>query len=113
MTDGAAPRRFIRIISIIAIIMGVLFVVIGITVAKADAIEVNYKQRRRDHAGCADGLTGCSLCPMFNSSWLAQSESDSLPPQMVVFAIGIIVGTVPEALLVTVTVSLALSAKRM
>ncbi|PSC70763.1 sodium potassium-transporting ATPase subunit alpha-1 [Micractinium conductrix] len=62
---------FIKIISVVAIIIGVTFVLIGIFVAKASPIE------------------------------------------MIVFAIGIIVGTVPEGLLVTLTVSLALSAKNM
>ena len=39
------------------------------------------------------------------------AKSDAL--EMVVFAIGIIVGTVPEGLLLTLTVSLALSARHM
>lgn len=62
---------FIKIISVIAILIGITFILIGIFVAGADAIA------------------------------------------MVVFAIGIIVGTVPEGLLLTLTVSLALSAKHM
>ncbi|KAI8105250.1 hypothetical protein M9435_000418 [Picochlorum sp. BPE23] len=62
---------FIKIISVIAILIGITFILIGIFVAGASAIE------------------------------------------MIVFAIGIIVGTVPEGLLVTLTVSLALSAKHM
>jgi sodium/potassium-transporting ATPase subunit alpha len=62
---------FIKYISVLAICIGVSFVLIGIFVAGASVLE------------------------------------------MVVFAIGIIVGTVPEGLLVTLTVSLALSAKNM
>ncbi len=62
---------FIKYISVLAIMIGVTFILIGIFVAGADAIA------------------------------------------MVVFAIGIIVGTVPEGLLLTLTVSLALSAKHM
>jgi sodium/potassium-transporting ATPase subunit alpha len=62
---------FIKIISVIAIMIGIAFILIGVFVTGADAIA------------------------------------------MVVFAIGIIVGTVPEGLLLTLTVSLALSAKHM
>lgn len=62
---------FIYAISILAITIGIAFILIGVFVAKANVID------------------------------------------MVVFAIGIIVGTVPEGLLVTLTVSLALSAKNM
>ncbi|KAL4422112.1 hypothetical protein ABPG77_003397 [Micractinium sp. CCAP 211/92] len=62
---------FIKIISLVAIAIGVTFILVGVFAAKATVIE------------------------------------------MVVFAIGIIVGTVPEGLLVTLTVSLALSAKNM
>lgn len=62
---------FIKLISVLAITIGVVFILIGVLVAKADVIE------------------------------------------MVVFAIGIIVGTVPEGLLVTLTVSLSLSARNM
>lgn len=64
-------NRFIQIISVVAICLGIFFVIIGLTVAKSDPLE------------------------------------------MVVFAIGIIVGTVPEGLLVTLTVAMALSAKSM
>lgn len=63
--------RFIIIISIIAILLGVLFFLFGLFYVKYPAIE------------------------------------------MLVFAIGIIVANVPEGLLATVTVSLALTAKRM
>ena len=63
--------KFIKIISVVAIAIGITFILIGIFVAGASAIE------------------------------------------MIVFAIGIIVGTVPEGLLLTLTVSLALSAKHM
>lgn len=63
--------RFIIIISIIAILLGVLFFLFGLFYVKYPAID------------------------------------------MVVFAIGIIVANVPEGLLATVTVSLALTAKRM
>ena len=62
---------FIKLISILAIAIGITFILIGIFVAGASPIE------------------------------------------MIVFAIGIIVGTVPEGLLVTLTVALALSAKNM
>lgn len=62
---------FIKIISVVAILIGIAFILIGIFAAGASAIS------------------------------------------MIVFAIGIIVGTVPEGLLVTLTVSLALSAKNM
>lgn len=63
--------RFIKLISLLAITIGITFILIGVFVAKADIIE------------------------------------------MIVFAIGIIVGTVPEGLLVTLIVSLSLSAKNM
>jgi sodium/potassium-transporting ATPase subunit alpha len=62
---------FIYYISILAITIGITFILIGVFVAKASIID------------------------------------------MIVFAIGIIVGTVPEGLLVTLTVALALSAKSM
>jgi sodium/potassium-transporting ATPase subunit alpha len=62
---------FITYISIIAIIIGITFILIGVFVAGANIID------------------------------------------MIVFAIGIIVGCVPEGLLVTLIVSLALSAKHM
>ncbi|GAB4819471.1 hypothetical protein N2152v2_006517 [Parachlorella kessleri] len=62
---------FIKIISVIAIVIGVAFILIGTLAANAPAID------------------------------------------MVVFAIGIIVGTVPEGLLITLIVSLSLSAKHM
>lgn len=63
--------NFIKYISVVAITIGVAFIMIGIFVAGADAVS------------------------------------------MIVFAIGIIVGTVPEGLLVTLSVALALSAKHM
>lgn len=62
---------FIKYISILAICIGITFILIGVFAAGADIID------------------------------------------MIVFAIGIIVGTVPEGLLVTLIVSLALSAKNM
>ena len=62
---------FIKFISVVAIAIGVTFVLIGVFVAGASVID------------------------------------------MIVFAIGIIVGCVPEGLLVTLIVSLALSAKHM
>lgn len=62
---------FIKYISVVAIVIGVTFILIGVF------------------------ATGASVI------------------QMIVFAIGIIVGTVPEGLLVTLTVALALSAKHM
>lgn len=64
-------HRFIGIISVIAITLGVTFLIVGITTGTHSVVE---------------GL---------------------------VFAIGVIVATVPEGLLVTLTVSLALTAKRM
>ena len=63
--------QFIKIISVVAIVIGVSFILIGVFAAGASFLE------------------------------------------MIVFAIGIIVGTVPEGLLVTLTVALALSAKNM
>lgn len=63
--------NFIYYISIVAIIIGIVFILIGVFVAGASVIS------------------------------------------MIVFAIGIIVGCVPEGLLVTLTVSLALSARNM